>query len=233
MPNDSLLRTCLIQGCHDTAIPNTWRCKLHRHRGMCIIDSCTNQAYARQLCCRHGAKKECAVDGCSLRARFDNVCYKHGATKKLCIEPGCPQPAQARQRCVKHGGGRQCKFSGCTAHARAGGFCQRHRMSGKLSPTAYPSKNGINMMSLWGDNATFTVKKAPASLLTTPLVSIDSTTDVSQLDTHIPLQPLSLMQLIHGMETPQPVTAAPQWASPHYCHGTTVLHNIFDLLGDI
>ncbi|RHZ32017.1 hypothetical protein DYB37_012578 [Aphanomyces astaci] len=107
----------------------------HRRRGTCSVTNCTNQVYARQLCCRHGAKKQCIVTGCSLRARLNDVCFKHGAQKKQCIEQGCAQPAQARQRCVKHGGGRHCKVNGCFAHSRVGGFCQRHRLPGSLLET--------------------------------------------------------------------------------------------------
>ncbi|KAF0717733.1 Aste57867_2125 [Aphanomyces stellatus] len=122
-----MTKTCYINGCTHPVIANSWRCRHHRHRGRCIVDNCDNQVYARNLCCRHGAKKTCEHDGCTLRARLGNVCYKHGAHKKQCTEPGCTQPAQARQKCVKHGGGRKCKADACTAHARTGGYCQRHR----------------------------------------------------------------------------------------------------------
>ncbi|KAF0709500.1 hypothetical protein AaE_012865 [Aphanomyces astaci] len=125
------------------------RCRHHRHRGRCMVDNCSNQVYARNLCCRHGAKKQCEFDGCTLRARLGNVCYKHGADKKQCEEPGCSQPAQARQKCVKHGGGRKCKANDCLAHARAGGYCQRHRAA--LSPKVV-AKQDINMRALWDDH---------------------------------------------------------------------------------
>ncbi|RHY15158.1 hypothetical protein DYB28_002960 [Aphanomyces astaci] len=235
-------RTCLISGCNDVVMHNSWRCKLHRHRGMCIIDNCTNQAYARQLCCRHGAKKECAVDGCNLRARLDNVCYKHGATKKLCTEVGCTQPAQARQRCVKHGGGRQCKRPGCTAHARTGGFCQRHRTSSdvptplQLLPTVTASKGGINMTTLWGDTATLLAVKATSPPTHNRCFSMDSATDVSQVNhTYAPPHQPSMMHLIQKMDHHHTVAPLQQqrWDPLHYHHDTSMLRGIFELMDDL
>ncbi|RHY77622.1 hypothetical protein DYB28_008230 [Aphanomyces astaci] len=105
-----------------------------RVRSLCIAEHCTNKAYSRQLCCRHGAKKQCSAAGCTLRARRNDVCYHHGAPKMMCIEAGCNQYAQARQRCVRHGGGRLCKSHNCTSHARLGGWCQRHQ-----TPTTLPA----------------------------------------------------------------------------------------------
>ncbi|KAF0718831.1 Aste57867_1455 [Aphanomyces stellatus] len=116
---------------------------LQRSRGQCRVEHCVSQVYARQLCCKHGAKKTCDVQGCELRARHGNVCYKHGAPKKLCTETGCHQTAQARHKCVKHGGGRICKAEGCESHARTGGVCQRHK--------ADPSE-----MSKWDEPKTMT-----------------------------------------------------------------------------
>ncbi|KAF0718832.1 Aste57867_1456 [Aphanomyces stellatus] len=121
---------------------------MYRPRGRCIVDNCENQIYARQRCCKHGAKKPCAVHGCALRARHNGVCFAHGAPKKQCAEPGCPKPAQARQKCVKHGGGRTCKFHGCISHARSGGYCQRHRgpEDDQFQNVPFPtSKEGVYM----------------------------------------------------------------------------------------
>ncbi|KAH9164800.1 hypothetical protein AeNC1_018629 [Aphanomyces euteiches] len=147
-----MLKPCNVNGCIHPAVANSWRCRHHRHRGLCIVDNCNNQVYARQLCCRHGAKKTCEHNGCTLRARWNNLCYKHGAQKKPCSEPGCGQPAQARQKCVKHGGGRKCNADGCTAHARAGGFCQRHRTAPQTPPASTDiAARNINMMALWGE----------------------------------------------------------------------------------
>ncbi|KAH9089752.1 hypothetical protein LEN26_019084 [Aphanomyces euteiches] len=92
----------------------------------CIVPGCLNQAYARQLCCRHGAKKTCSVPGCDLRARTHGICFTHGAPKSRCDQPGCNQAAHARRKCIKHGGGRRCTAHGCTSHARYKGKCKRH-----------------------------------------------------------------------------------------------------------
>ncbi|KAF0699537.1 Aste57867_9912 [Aphanomyces stellatus] len=108
-----------------------------RSRGLCMVPDCINKTYARQLCCKHGAKKPCDVQGCNLRARTNGVCYKHGAPKNQCTESGCQQTAQARQKCVKHGGGRPCKAVGCNSHARAGGFCQRHKIDANMLELAW------------------------------------------------------------------------------------------------
>ncbi|CAK4701550.1 hypothetical protein LEN26_019083 [Aphanomyces euteiches] len=138
-----------------------------RNRRNCIVPDCPNQAYARQLCCRHGAKKKCSVPGCDLRARTHGICFTHGAPKSRCDEPGCNHPAQARKKCIKHGGGRRCTAHGCTSHARYKGKCQRH------TATDTP----VDMMALWGTPNEYTTTTTHRRSY-----SIDSTDDVAAVD---------------------------------------------------
>ncbi|CAK4079404.1 unnamed protein product [Aphanomyces euteiches] len=134
-----------------------------RLRPNCIVQGCSNQAYARQLCCRHGAKKTCSVEGCDLRARSNGICFAHGAPKRQCNEPGCDHPAQARKKCVKHGGGRRCNAPGCIAHARCKGKCQRHAAI----------DTPLDMMAFWG---------VPDKVHHKRSYSVDSSDDVATLD---------------------------------------------------
>ncbi|KAF0697840.1 Aste57867_11494 [Aphanomyces stellatus] len=121
--------TCFFNHCHNPVEAGAWKCIFHKHRGRCLVQSCRNQMYARDLCIRHGGKRQCTVDNCDRNVRIGELCALHGtlAHKELrCTEPHCTSVAHNRHKCVKHGGGRQCKAPQCTRHPRAGGYCCRH-----------------------------------------------------------------------------------------------------------
>ncbi|KAF0716456.1 Aste57867_2841 [Aphanomyces stellatus] len=120
---------CFFNHCHNPVEAGAWKCIFHKHRGRCLVQSCRNQMYARDLCIRHGGKQQCIVDNCDRNVRMGELCALHGtlAHKELrCTEPHCTSVAHNRHKCVKHGGGRQCKAPQCTRHPRAGGYCCRH-----------------------------------------------------------------------------------------------------------
>ncbi|KAG9405225.1 hypothetical protein AC1031_004333 [Aphanomyces cochlioides] len=110
------------------ASPVPTKSAVQRNRAKCNAPNCTNQAYARNRCMRHGAKKPCIVEHCKASRRFGSYCSKHAdvTQKKKCIVDGCDKQPHARGKCVRHGGGRRCKADGCMSHARIGVFCSRH-----------------------------------------------------------------------------------------------------------
>ncbi|KAF0684585.1 Aste57867_23439 [Aphanomyces stellatus] len=127
--------TCHFNLCKYPALPDTVKCRFHRHRAMCLAPGCHNQVYARGLCTRHGGKRLCAFDGCHRHARLKQFCSSHAIdkSKKMCAHLGCTKQANVRDHCVRHGGRRQCHVSGCGTHARSGGYCRRHSKYGQPS----------------------------------------------------------------------------------------------------
>ncbi|KAF0735127.1 hypothetical protein Ae201684P_002753 [Aphanomyces euteiches] len=136
--SSSAMDTCHFNGCKEKVRPGTRKCAFHRKKGICSIQDCRNQVYARSLCVRHGARKPCVHPGCEGFARYGGYCCKHGDkyNVKGCSEEGCLNKAHARQKCVRHGGGRKCREDGCDAHARNGGLCSKHSGSSSPEPLA-------------------------------------------------------------------------------------------------
>ncbi|KAF0697843.1 Aste57867_11497 [Aphanomyces stellatus] len=133
---------CFFNDCSNPVDgPGAWKCQAHKHRNRCLVDSCTNQMYARNLCIRHGGKRQCGVESCNRNVRVGDLCSRHAVsvhTKLRCNEHACPNVARKHGKCVRHGGGKQCKVSTCHTHARKDGFCSRHASSSQplilLSP---------------------------------------------------------------------------------------------------
>ncbi|KDO18200.1 hypothetical protein SPRG_16396 [Saprolegnia parasitica CBS 223.65] len=119
---------CCFNGCAISPLPGQAKCSVHKSRGMCSIEACANQVYARRLCVRHGGRHRCLYPGCTTSARVGGYCSRHGGVKikKLCTVQGCGNKVNRNGRCVRHGGRRQCKVSDCVTHARSGGYCSRH-----------------------------------------------------------------------------------------------------------
>ncbi|KAF0727077.1 hypothetical protein Ae201684P_015819 [Aphanomyces euteiches] len=76
--------TCVFTDCKLPVLPGLDRCLLHRHRRKCMVETCTNQVYARNRCVRHGGKKKCIHPGCRINVLVGDLC--------------------ARRRCERHGG---------------------------------------------------------------------------------------------------------------------------------
>ncbi|KAK1748071.1 hypothetical protein QTG54_000010, partial [Skeletonema marinoi] len=84
-----------------------------------------NQARARGVCIRHGAKvKRCSSEGCTNQARSGGMCIRHRAKDKAkkCSSEGCTNPAQNGGVCKRHEAKvKICINEGCTNQARDGG----------------------------------------------------------------------------------------------------------------
>ncbi|KDO21249.1 hypothetical protein SPRG_13548 [Saprolegnia parasitica CBS 223.65] len=119
--------TCFFQGCTSKPMEGSVKCHFHRNRGLCRINNCRNQVYARSLCVRHGGRHPCAHPGCSTNARLGDFCCRHSKYKKLCHHPGCTKVIQINNLCIRHGGSKHCQYEGCATPARCGGYCWRHR----------------------------------------------------------------------------------------------------------
>ncbi|KAF0697842.1 Aste57867_11496 [Aphanomyces stellatus] len=121
---------CFFKDCSNPVDgPSAWKCHAHKHRSRCLVELCSNQMYARNLCIRHGGKRTCAMANCDRNVRVGGYCVNHGASlnKELrCNEANCSNVARKQRKCVRHGGGKQCQVDGCKTHARKAGFCCRH-----------------------------------------------------------------------------------------------------------
>ncbi|KAH9106937.1 hypothetical protein LEN26_014414 [Aphanomyces euteiches] len=96
--------TCVFTDCKLPVLPGLDRCLLHRHRRKCMVETCTNQVYARNRCVRHGGKKKCIHPGCCINVLVGDLCARHGNCLRTCSMAGCTSPAVARRRCERHGG---------------------------------------------------------------------------------------------------------------------------------
>ncbi|CAK4085959.1 unnamed protein product [Aphanomyces euteiches] len=124
--------TCIFPTCPHPARDGSSKCAIHKRRSRCMVPSCPNQVYARQVCVRHGAKPTCNTPKCKRNARSGGFCSRHAPSMtRKCSEVGCSNVAHQRGKCVRHGGRRQCLVSDCQTHARKGGYCYRHgRLAG-------------------------------------------------------------------------------------------------------
>ncbi|EQC25917.1 hypothetical protein SDRG_16216 [Saprolegnia diclina VS20] len=85
---------CCFNGCTLAPTPGQAKCSFHKNRGMCSIEACVNQVYARGLCVRHGGRQRCFYHGCTTAARVDGYCSRHAkavvsdksTTTALCTE---------------------------------------------------------------------------------------------------------------------------------------------------
>ncbi|ETV97371.1 hypothetical protein H310_09706 [Aphanomyces invadans] len=136
------MTSCFFNGCANLVAPHSTKCLFHHHRGICLVDACHNQVYARSLCVRHGGKRQCQFDGCTLNSRVGNFCTKHGPTDAVrrCSHDGCSSQAHLRGKCFRHGGSRFCKVDGCVTYARNRGFCARHTPKGPTAKPDHPVK---------------------------------------------------------------------------------------------
>ena len=73
-----------------------------------------NEAIARGVCDKHGAKGKCLVSSCSANAQNNGgFCGRHGGKDGFCTAAGCDTPRVRGSRvCVKHGAHGTCTVSG-------------------------------------------------------------------------------------------------------------------------
>ncbi|EQC25391.1 hypothetical protein SDRG_16718 [Saprolegnia diclina VS20] len=123
-----MLTVCYFKDCHQPVQPGSWKCIYHRRRTRCLVEECTNQVYARNLCVRHGGQKSCCVQGCCRNARQAGFCYRHSGddSRRRCSFAGCVRKAILGGKCISHGGAKMCTIEGCSSHVRKKGLCCRH-----------------------------------------------------------------------------------------------------------
>ncbi|KAF0717720.1 Aste57867_2132 [Aphanomyces stellatus] len=118
---------CHFAICHNQVMPAFWACFEHKDKPRCVVSSCRNMVYSKNMCMQHGGKKACMADGCKKPRRRGAYCHNHDPQKKQCAEPGCTVLARIHGLCTRHGGGRICVVAGCAKHARhPGGYCSPH-----------------------------------------------------------------------------------------------------------
>ncbi|OQS00357.1 hypothetical protein THRCLA_05985 [Thraustotheca clavata] len=123
-----MLTVCYFKDCHQPVQAGSWKCTYHRRRTRCLVEDCTNQVYARNLCVRHGGQKSCCVQGCCRNARQAGYCYRHSGddSRRRCSSTGCMRKAILGGKCISHGGAKVCSVEGCASHVRKKGLCCRH-----------------------------------------------------------------------------------------------------------
>ncbi|ETV97372.1 hypothetical protein H310_09707 [Aphanomyces invadans] len=163
--------TCVFNGCTNDAMPHSFKCLFHVHRGQCSAEACHNQVYARGRCVRHGGKKKCRAVDCTVNARVGSFCTKHSPTHliRTCSHPGCDKQAHWKRRCFRHGGARVCAVEGCVTYARNRGLCARHTPSpipidapqGELGTLSKADIAHLVQLELQETPSTFRPKLAP------------------------------------------------------------------------
>ncbi|EQC35290.1 hypothetical protein SDRG_07515 [Saprolegnia diclina VS20] len=166
---------CCFNGCAISPLPGHTKCSVHKSRGMCSVETCANQVYARGLCVRHGGRHRCFQPGCTTSARVGGYCSRHGGVKikKQCAVDGCGNKVNRNGRCVRHGGRRQCKVSDCVTHARSGGYCSRHAKALDGGKTKWYTDD------LWSLNDTESIDELLYSDYGDMLLLLPSTSDES------------------------------------------------------
>ena len=104
-------------------------------RGVCSNEGCTNKAYQRGMCIKHGSKnkhKLCSSTGCTNIAVKGGVCLLH---VKQCSIDGCTNNAMTGGVCMKHGAKvKICSNHGCTNVVVSGGVCYTWRKGQTMQP---------------------------------------------------------------------------------------------------